>query len=37
MFVLSDKINSTAEQVFEENVLSSHFQNFLFFFSLGLI
>lgn len=25
MFVLSDKINSTAKELFEENLLSSHF------------
>lgn len=30
MFVLSDKINSSAEKIFEENLLSSLFSNFFF-------
>lgn len=29
--------NSTAKELFEENLLSSHFLNFLFFFSLSLV
>lgn len=37
MFVLSDKINSTAKKLFEEKLLSSHLKNFLFFFSLSLV
>lgn len=37
MFVFSDKTDSTAEKLFEENLLSSHFKNFLFFFNLSLV